>query len=236
MIIPQPLQNRKGCPPAPFVDRSGGAGYNFFSFHPGGMALNEGRPTNEYRPFTAAQRRYLPWKRAGDVALSALALALLAVPMGLIALAVKLSAPDQPVLFRQTRVGRDERPFVLWKFRSMDAAEGHITPLGRVLRTASLDELPQLFQVLAGSMSLVGPRPLIPEEEHIRALRRAAGVYRLRPGLTGLAQVNGRDKLDDERKAAFDRQYAESLSPALDMRILLATVGKVLRRADIEEK
>ena len=197
--------------------------------------MNEGRPTNEYRPFTAAQRRYLPWKRTGDMVLSALGLILLAVPMGLIALAVKFSAPDQPVLFRQTRVGRDERPFVLWKFRSMDAGE-RITALGRFLRTTSLDELPQLFQVLAGSMSLVGPRPLIPQETHIRALRRAAGAYRLRPGLTGLAQINGRDRLDDVRKAAFDKQYAATFSLALDMRILLATVGKVLRQADIEEK
>ena len=190
--------------------------------------------TSGYRPFTAAQRRYLALKRALDIVLSALALAVLAIPMALIALLVKLSAPGRPVLFRQTRVGRAEQPFTLWKFRSMDGER--ITALGRFLRTASLDELPQLFQVLAGSMSLVGPRPLIPQETHIRALRRAWGVYRLRPGLTGLAQINGRDKLGDEEKAAFDKQYAENVSLSLDTRILLATVGKVLRRADIEEK
>ena len=196
--------------------------------------MSEGSPTSGYRPFTAAQRRYLALKRALDVLLSALALAVLAIPMALIALMVKLSAPGRPVLFRQTRVGRDERPFTLWKFRSMDGER--ITALGRFLRSASLDELPQLFQVLAGSMSLVGPRPLIPVETHIRALRRAGGVYRLRPGLTGLAQINGRDKLGDEEKAAFDKRYAENISLSLDAHILLATVGKVLRRADIEEK
>ena len=196
--------------------------------------MSEANPTSGYRPFTAAQRRYLALKRALDIVLSALALAVLAIPMALIALLVKLSAPGRPVLFRQTRVGRAEQPFTLWKFRSMDGER--ITALGRFLRTASLDELPQLFQVLAGSMSLVGPRPLIPQETHIRALRRAWGVYRLRPGLTGLAQINGRDKLGDEEKAAFDKQYAENVSLSLDTRILLATVGKVLRRADIEEK
>ncbi len=196
--------------------------------------MSQGSPTSGYRPFTAAQRRYLGLKRALDIVLSVLALAVLAVPMALIALLVKLSAPGRPVLFRQTRVGRAEQPFTLWKFRSMDGER--ITALGRFLRTASLDELPQLFQVLAGSMSLVGPRPLIPQETHIRALRRAGGVYRLRPGLTGLAQINGRDRLGDEEKASFDKQYAENVSLSLDTRILLATVGKVLRRADIEEK
>ena len=196
--------------------------------------MSEGNPTSGYRPFTAAQRRYLGMKRALDIGLSALALLVLAIPMALIALLVKLSAPGQPVLFRQIRLGREEQPFTLWKFRSMDG--GRVTALGRFLRTASLDELPQLFQVLAGSMSLVGPRPLIPAEAHIRALRRAGGVYRLRPGLTGLAQINGRDRLGDEEKAAFDKQYAENVSLRLDIRILLATVGKVLRRADIEEK
>ena len=196
--------------------------------------MSEGSPTSGYRPFTAAQRRYLALKRALDIVLSALALAVLAIPMALIAILVKLSAPGRPLLFRQIRVGRDERLFTLWKFRSMDGER--ITALGRFLRTASLDELPQLFQVLAGSMSLVGPRPLIPQETHIRALRRAGGVYRLRPGLTGLAQINGRDRLGDEEKASFDKQYAENVSLSLDTRILLATVGKVLRRADIEEK
>ena len=192
--------------------------------------------TNEYRPFTLAQRRYLAWKRALDVLSAALALTVLAIPMALIALAVKLSDVHAPVLFRQSRVGRDERPFILWKFRSMDVSGVRITALGRFLRTTSLDELPQLFQVLAGAMSLVGPRPLIPRDEPVHTLRRAAGAYRLRPGLTGLAQINGRDKLSAEQKAAYDKQYAENVSLRLDMRILLATVGKVLRREDITEK
>ena len=192
--------------------------------------------TNEYRPFTPTQRRYLAWKRALDVLSAALALIVLSIPMALIALAVKLSDVHAPVLFCQRRVGRDERPFTLWKFRSMDAGGSHVTALGRFLRVTSLDELPQLIQVLTGSMALVGPRPLIPAEENVHALRRAGGVYRLRPGLTGLAQISGRDKVSAEQKAAYDKQYAENVSLRLDVHILLATVGKVLRRADIDEK
>ena len=198
--------------------------------------MDQRKATSGYRPFTPAQRRYLAWKRVLDVLSAALALLVLAIPMALIALAVKLSDVRAPVLFRQSRVGRDERPFVLWKFRSMDAAGARTTALGRFLRTTSLDELPQLFQVLAGAMSLVGPRPLIPQDEPVHTLRRSAGVYRLRPGLTGLAQISGRDKLNAEQKAAYDKRYAENVSLALDARILLSTVGKVLRRADIDEK
>lgn len=185
--------------------------------------------------FTPGQRRYLACKRGMDILLAALLLALLAAPMAVIALAVKLSGPEEPVLFRQTRVGRYERPFTLVKFRSMSHGL-HVTAVGRFLRTASLDELPQLWQVLAGQMSLVGPRPLIPEETDIRALRRALGVYQLRPGLTGLAQVHGRDRLSAPEKAARDRAYMEGLSLRQDLSILLRTVIKVLERADIEKK
>lgn len=192
-------------------------------------------PAGAYR-LTARQERYLTVKRCLDGLLSLVLLALLAIPMAVIAGLVKLSSPRQPVLFRQERVGRDGAPFLLWKFRSIDAATGAVTPLGRVLRKASLDELPQLVQVLSGSMSLIGPRPLIPEEVSVHRLRRAAGVYRLRPGLTGLAQISGRDMVDDERKAAYDRAYLEHLSFGQDWRIFWATVGKVIRCEDVEQK
>ena len=184
---------------------------------------------------TASQRRYLPVKRALDLCLAALGLVLGTVPMAVIAAAVKLSGPGEPVLFRQTRIGRDGAPFTLYKFRSM-ARDGRVTPTGRFLRTFSLDELPQLAQVLNGTMSLIGPRPLIPEEEPIHSLRRAAGVYVLRPGLTGLAQISGRDRVDAPRKAALDKEYLRRLSFSLDWHIFWATVGKVLRREDVEEK
>ena len=192
-------------------------------------------PSEAYR-LTPAQRRYLGCKRVGDIILSLALLLALAVPMACIALFIKLSSPGDPILFRQARVGRDERTFTLVKFRSMDAAGVRITTLGRFLRTTSLDELPQLFLVLTGEMSLIGPRPLIPQEEDIRLLRRVAGVYQLRPGLSGLAQINGRDKVKDAAKAAYDREYLENVSFRLDWMIFWATIGKVLRRADIEEK
>lgn len=195
------------------------------------IAYNSASP---YR-FTPRQRRYLACKRIVDAALAAVLLALLALPMALIALAVKLSGPDEPVLFRQRRVGRNERLFTLYKFRSMSHGR-YVTGLGRFLRTTSLDELPQLFLVLTGHMSLIGPRPLIPEEEDIRSLRRALDVYKLRPGLSGLAQVHGRDKLGPGEKAAYDRAYMENLSLRQDASIFFLTVVKVLRRSDIEKK
>ena len=192
------------------------------------------KPTSEYR-MTSAQRRYLPCKRALDVCLAALLLLLLALPMALIAAAVKVSGPDEPVLFRQTRVGRGGVPFTLCKFRSMRRGRA-VTPVGGFLRSSSLDELPQLWHVLTGEMSLVGPRPLALYEQPVHALRRAAGVYQLRPGITGLAQINGRDMLSDPDKVAYDRQYLEGLSLSLDARILFATAGKVLRREGVGQK
>ena len=191
-------------------------------------------PSAPYR-LSPAQRRYMAVKRVLDVCLAALGLALLALPMTAAAAAVKLSDPDEPVLFRQTRVGRNGRDFTLYKFRSM-SRDGRVTGIGRFLRAASVDELPQLVQVLAGTLSLIGPRPLIPEEEPIHTLRQAAGVYVLRPGLTGLAQISGRDRVDALRKAALDREYLLHLGFAQDWHIFWITIGKVLRREDVEEK
>ena len=184
---------------------------------------------------TARQERYLVCKRLCDVVLAAALIVLLAAPMLVIALAVKLTGPGEPVLFRQKRLGRDEKLFTLYKFRSMSHGR-QVTGLGRFLRIASLDELPQLFLVLTGRMSLIGPRPLVPEEEDMRLLRRKMGVYQLRPGLSGLAQVHGRDRLDAAAKAAYDQAYLEDLSFRQDMSIFFLTVIKVLKRADIENK
>ena len=201
----------------------------------GKRSLHDIRPTSEYWQLTARQRRYLPVKRALDACLAALGLVLLALPMALIALAVKLSGPEEPVLFRQTRLGRDGAPFRLCKFRSMRHGQT-VTAVGRFLRVTSLDELPQLWHVLAGQMSLVGPRPLALYDETVHALRRSWGVYQLRPGLTGLAQISGRDMVADREKAILDRRYLEQLCLRQDARILLATVGKVLRRDGVEKK
>ena len=186
------------------------------------------------------KNRYCLWKRLLDILFSALLLFLLALPMLLIALAVGLSSRGGP-LFCQIRIGRQGKPFTCYKFRTMvrDAppnrptsdfsdASRYVTPIGRFLRRTSLDELPQLYNVLRGDMSLVGPRPLIGEEDEVHRLRTAGGVYRVRPGMTGLAQIHGRDRLGDGEKAAYDVRYVDTLSFGEDLRILAKTLRHVL--------
>ena len=182
-------------------------------------------------------------KRGLDFAGALIGLVVLAIPMVLIAALIKIMSPREEVLFRQERVGEEEKLFTLTKFRSMSSTapkymasalftdrEKYITKFGRILRSTSLDELPQLLQVLTGKMSLIGPRPLIPQEETVHELRRVAGVYQLRPGITGWAQVNGRDLVTDGDKAAYDREYLENVSFALDWKIFWMTVQQVLLR------
>lgn len=152
-----------------------------------------------------------------------------------------------PVVFSQERVGRNGKPFQIYKFRTMKKntrrsstaelteAREQITKSGKFLRKTSLDELLQLVNVLNGTMSLVGPRPLIPEEEDIHILRRKYNVYSVRPGITGYAQVNGRDNLSAEEKALFDKEYVDKQSILFDIKILVRTVLVVLRREDIQE-
>ncbi len=205
--------------------------------------MDHGKNAPGFYALSRRQKNYIKLKRAGDILLSGLALVLLALPMALIALGQKLDAPGAPVLFCQQRVGKDGRLFTMWKFRSlMTGADPHLptgtgkaetSAWGRFLRRSSLDELPQLWQVFFGKMSLVGPRPLIPEEELLHERRRAAGVYQLRPGITGWAQVNGRDLLNGEEKLAFDRGYLERMGLGFDLKILARTVLCVLRRENI---
>ncbi|WNW09645.1 undecaprenyl-phosphate glucose phosphotransferase [Pseudomonas sp. DTU_2021_1001937_2_SI_NGA_ILE_001] len=183
-------------------------------------------------------------KRVEDVLLASLILLLIAVPMLLIGLAIKLTSPG-PVLFRQRRYGLDGRPIMVWKFRSMTVQENgaqvrqatrqdpRVTPLGRFLRRTSLDELPQFFNVLRGDMSIVGPRPHA--VAHNEQYRRQVSGYMLRhkvkPGITGWAQVNGwrgeTDTLDKMRKRVeFDLQYIQHWSLWLDLKIILLTLFK----------
>ncbi len=175
-------------------------------------------------------------KRALDLTLLVL-LAPVALPLGLlVALAVALSL-GRPVLFSQTRPGKDERLFLLRKFRTMTDArdragaplpdDRRLTRFGGWLRRTSLDELPELWNVLTGDMSLVGPRPLLPEylpRYDARQRRR----HEIRPGITGWAQVNGRNAIEWDEKLELDVRYVERLGPALDLRILLRTAGVVL--------
>ena len=164
-----------------------------------------------------------------------------------VAAAVKLDSKG-PVIFKQERLAKDGKVFEMYKFRSMCVGAEHmgmgqysykgdsrVTRVGKIIRATSLDELPQLFNILSGSMSFVGPRPLIPEEKEIRALRREYGVYSVRPGMTGLAQVNGRDKLSIEEKALFDKEYVDKQSLWLDIKIMFKTVKVVLCREGISE-
>ena len=180
-------------------------------------------------------------KRAFDVAAAAVGLVVLSPVLAGVALAVRLRL-GAPVLFRQERPGLHGRPFIMLKFRTMtDARDAagrllpdaeRLTPLGRLLRSTSLDELPELWNVLRGDMSLVGPRPLL-----VRYLDRytpeQARRHEVRPGLTGWAQVNGRNALTWEEKFALDVWYVDHASLALDLKILLLTLRRVLAREGI---
>jgi len=180
-------------------------------------------------------------KRVLDIVL-ALALLVLTLPLvALLAILVRVSL-GSPVLFRQPRIGWRNRPFVLRKFRTMtEARDGQgvllpdaarLTPVGRFLRSTSFDELPQLLCVLTGEMSLVGPRPLLPEYLPRHSARHARR-HAVRPGLTGWAQVNGRAAAEWDDRLDLDVWYVEHQSLALDLKILLLTVARVLSRNDV---
>jgi lipopolysaccharide/colanic/teichoic acid biosynthesis glycosyltransferase len=177
-------------------------------------------------------------KRWLDLGVASVALIALAPAMALVALAVRCTM-GTPVLFRQRRPGLDGRPFVILKFRTMRQAGGstasdvdRLEPAGTWLRALSLDELPQLINVLKGDMSLVGPRPLLMQYLD-RYSPTQARRHEVRPGLTGWAQVNGRNALSWEERLAMDVWYADHHSFALDVRILLRTVAIVARRRGI---
>ena len=180
-------------------------------------------------------------KRLFDFIAALMLSVVLAAPMLLIAAAVRVTSRG-PALYWSDRVGRDNQIFRMPKFRSMYVGTppvathllsdpvSHVTPLGRFLRKSSLDELPQLFSVLVGDMSLVGPRPALFNQRDLIEARTAAGVHMLRPGISGWAQVNGRDELPILVKVAMDAQYLANRSFSLDLKILWLTTWKVVRR------
>jgi lipopolysaccharide/colanic/teichoic acid biosynthesis glycosyltransferase len=174
-------------------------------------------------------------KRGIDVVGALVGLAVGAAPL-LVAAAVVRLTMGAPVLFRQVRPGRDGEPFTLVKLRTMRSGAGsdteRLTPFGRFLRSTSLDELPELWNVLRGDMSLVGPRPLLVEYLPLYSERQARR-HEVRPGLTGLAQVSGRNLLDWEDRLELDVRYVETWSLGLDLRILARTALAVLRREGI---
>jgi O-antigen biosynthesis protein WbqP len=180
-------------------------------------------------------------KRLFDLVLLVLAALVLLVPVVLVALAVRLTSKG-PALYWSDRVGRNNVIFKMPKFRSMRVgtpavathlladAQAHLTPIGSFLRKSSLDELPQLCCILAGDMSFVGPRPALFNQQDLIALRTDQGVHTLVPGLTGWAQVNGRDELPIPEKVKLDLAYLQRQSLWFDIRILWLTLVKVLRR------
>lgn len=185
---------------------------------------------------------YQKWvKRVLDIVLSGIGIIILSPVVLGTALLVRIKL-GSPVVFKQKRPGKDDKLFELYKFRTMNDMkdetgellpdEQRLTPFGRWLRTTSLDETPELINIFKGDMSIVGPRPLLvrylpyyKDEERIR--------HAVRPGLTGLAQINGRNNLDWDQRLALDREYVEDITFVKDVNILLKTVAKVFRRSDI---
>ena len=180
-------------------------------------------------------------KRVFDIFLGCLAALVLFVPVLLVAIAVRLTSKG-PALYWSDRVGRNNVIFKMPKFRSMRVgtpavathlladASSHLTPIGSFLRKSSLDELPQLWSILVGDMSFVGPRPALFNQHDLIALRTEHGVHALVPGLTGWAQVNGRDELSIPEKVKLDLAYLQRQSLWLDIHILWLTFVKVLKR------
>lgn len=186
-------------------------------------------------------------KRILDVVLALGGLIVFSPLFLLIALIIKLESKG-PVFFRQTRIGKDKTTFRIYKFRTMltetpkdmpthllNDPSRYITRFGAFLRRSSLDEIPQCFNILVGHMSVVGPRPALWNQDDLIAAREAVGANAIRPGLTGWAQINGRDELPIERKAALDGEYVQKLSFALDVRIFFATFIKTLRAEGVRE-
>ena len=180
-------------------------------------------------------------KRLFDLFLGLSAALVLLLPVALVALAVRLTSKG-PALYWSDRVGRDNRIFRMPKFRSMRVGtpavathllqdpDAHLTPIGSFLRKSSLDELPQLWSILRGDMSFVGPRPALFNQDDLIALRTQSGVHHLLPGLTGWAQVNGRDELPIPEKVKLDVEYSKRRSFLFDIGILWLTFVKVVRR------
>jgi O-antigen biosynthesis protein WbqP len=180
-------------------------------------------------------------KRVFDLLLAFVAAVLLVVPVSLVAVLVRLTSPG-PALYWSDRVGRHNAIFRMPKFRSMRVgtpavathlladAKSHLTPIGSFLRRSSLDELPQLWSILVGDMSFVGPRPALFNQHDLIELRTQQGVHKLVPGLTGWAQINGRDELPIPDKVKLDVEYLQRRSLWFDVRILWLTFVKVLHR------
>jgi O-antigen biosynthesis protein WbqP len=186
----------------------------------------------------------LRMKRLFDIALSVMLLLILSIPMAIVGAFIRIGSKG-PALYWSDRIGMNNTIFKMPKFRTMRTnapavathllknPEKYVTPIGRVLRKMSLDELPQLISVLKGDMSFVGPRPALFNQQELIELRTRRGIHRLVPGVTGWAQINGRDELPIPVKVQFDEYYLKRRSFAFDLRILGLTASKVIRRSGV---
>ncbi len=187
------------------------------------------------------------FKRMIDLILSLVGIILLSPILLVLSIIIKCTSKG-PILFKQKRVGKDDTHFMIYKFRTMrsdtpkdmpthllEDPDRFITPIGHFLRVTSLDELPQLFNIAKGDMAVVGPRPALWNQYDLIALRDENGSSRIRPGLTGLAQISGRDELEISKKAALDGQYALKITFVEDLRIFFATFFSVLRHEGVQE-
>lgn len=185
-------------------------------------------------------------KRAIDVILSLMGIIILALPMLVVALIIKIDDPG-PAIFKQKRVGKNKELFMLYKFRSMklntpdipthllENPDQYISKVGKFIRKTSIDELPQLFNILKGDMSVIGPRPALWNQDDLIAERDKYGANDVRPGLTGWAQINGRDELEIPVKAKLDGEYIEKLSFSSDIKCFFGTIRSVLKSDGVVE-
>lgn len=185
-------------------------------------------------------------KRGFDFISSLIGIIIFSPILLLLTIIVKTTSPG-PVLFKQRRIGKSNKEFMIYKFRTMRIdtpnvathllknPEQYITPIGKFMRKTSLDELPQLFNILKGEMSVVGPRPALYNQYDLIEMRTNANVHTVRPGLTGLAQVSGRDELENEQKVYFDQQYVQQQSFFFDLKVILLTVVKVFKSEGVIE-
>lgn len=186
-------------------------------------------------------------KRTIDFVLSLVAIIIFIIPMIIVAICIKVESKG-PVLFKQQRVGINQNLFEIYKFRSMftetpnvsteDLGDPsvYITKIGKFIRKTSLDELPQLFNILKGDMSIVGPRPALFNQYHLINMREKENIHSIRPGLTGYAQVMGRDFISDQEKVQYDKYYVDHRSSWFDLKIVWMTFVSVLKSEGVKLK
>lgn len=186
-------------------------------------------------------------KRLFDIILSFIAIIIFAVPMVVVSIVIKITSKG-PILFTQKRVGKNGEYFEIYKFRSMSIdtpnvstedlgdPTSYITPVGKFIRKTSIDELPQLFNIIKGDMSIVGPRPALYNQYELIEMRDNVNVNSVRPGLTGYAQVMGRDFISDKEKVDYDQYYVDNKSVLLDIKIIWMTFFSVLKTEGVKMK